>query len=119
MVAALLAVSAVIHFLPVTGVLGAARLEALYGVPLDEPNTLLAMRHRAVLFGVLGGLLVAAILEPSLFWAAVIATGVADVAFLVLALGTETNAKMKRVVVADVISIGCLAGAAALSAVGT
>lgn len=111
----LLGISAVIHFLPVSGVLGSGRLEALYGVAVTEPNTLLAMRHRAILFGVLGGLLVAAIIEPGLFWPAVIATGVADLAFLVLALGTDTSSRMKRVVIADVISLVALAGASVLA----
>lgn len=111
----LLGVSAVIHFLPVSGVLGATRLQALYGAPIQDPNTLVAMRHRAVLFGVLGGLLVAAIIEPSLFWAAVVATGVADLAFLALALGQDLSREMKRVVIADVVSLASLLGAAVLA----
>ena len=53
-VSAMLAVVAVIHLLPLSGVLGAGRLAALYGLPFDEPNLAILMRHRAVLFGLLG-----------------------------------------------------------------
>jgi hypothetical protein len=36
-VTAMLIVAGVIHLVPVTGVLGADRLEALYGLSLNEP----------------------------------------------------------------------------------
>ncbi len=63
---------------------GRRRLEALYGVDIEDPNLLLAMRHRAVLFGLLGGLLLAAIALEQLFWPAVILTALADLSFAVL-----------------------------------
>jgi hypothetical protein len=50
----------VIHLLPLAGVLGASRLSALYGIAVAEPNLERLLRHRAVLFGVLGGLCIAA-----------------------------------------------------------
>lgn len=106
---ALLLLSALIHVLPLSGVLSADRLEALYGVPIADPNVVLAMRHRAVLFGLLGALLVVAALEPSLRPTAIAGALVSDLAFLVLALVTDgTNDKMRRVFIADVVSIGCL-----------
>jgi len=37
-VSAMLFVVGIIHLLPVVGVLGADRLEALYGVNVNEPN---------------------------------------------------------------------------------
>jgi hypothetical protein len=51
---------AFIHLMPVTGALGAARLQALYGIAVDDPGVLLLLRHRAVLFGLLGGVMLAA-----------------------------------------------------------
>ncbi|WP_211163693.1 hypothetical protein [Azoarcus taiwanensis] len=44
----------IIHLLPLAGVLGADRLASLYGIAFDEPKTVIPMRHRAVLFGLLG-----------------------------------------------------------------
>lgn len=53
-VTVMLIVVAVIHLLPLSGVLSGERLAALYGIPFNEPNLEIVMRHRAVLFGLLG-----------------------------------------------------------------
>lgn len=60
-----LLVVGVIHLLPLAGVVGASRLSALYGIAVAEPNLELLLRHRAVLFGVLGGLCIAAAFQPA------------------------------------------------------
>jgi hypothetical protein len=52
-VPAVLLLVAVIHALPVIGVLGASRLTALYGIAVDNADLALLLRHRAVLFGLL------------------------------------------------------------------
>ena len=62
----MLALVAVIHLLPVAGVLGVDRLESLYGVALGDPNLQVLMRHRAVLFGLLGGFLLLAAFRQTL-----------------------------------------------------
>lgn len=53
------------NVLPLVGVLSAARLQALYGVAIEDPVLLLLMRHRALLFGLLGGFVLASIAWPS------------------------------------------------------
>lgn len=65
-VSALFVVVALVNLLPLSGLLGAARLEALYGMPIQDAGLVLLMRHRAVLFGLVGGLLLAAAVWPSL-----------------------------------------------------
>ena len=50
----MLVVVGIIHLLPLSGVLGAERLAALYGLPFAESYPAILMRHRAVLFGLLG-----------------------------------------------------------------
>jgi hypothetical protein len=114
-VTACLLVAAVIHLLPVAGVLGAERLQALYGVVLDDPNLVLLMRHRAVLFGIVGVLLAAAAFVPSLRSIALVVGGASAVAFLVLAwMSPPLNAAVGRVVTADVVAVVALALAAGL-----
>lgn len=47
----LLGIVAVIHLLPLAGVLGPQRLQSLYGLAFTEPELVILMQHRAVLFG--------------------------------------------------------------------
>ncbi|MEZ4321680.1 MAG: phosphopantetheine adenylyltransferase [Myxococcota bacterium] len=109
MVVVTLGISMIIHVIPVSGVLGGGRLEALYGVRVVDPGVLLAMRHRAVMFGLLAGLLGLGLFDASLRPVAIATTFTSDLAFLVLAVGVPVDAAMRRVVVADVVSLGCLA----------
>ena len=51
--------SFVIHLMPTLGVLGASRLESLYGIPVDDPAMRLLLQHRAVMFGIVAGICLA------------------------------------------------------------
>jgi hypothetical protein len=65
-VSALFVIVALVNLLPASGALGAARLEALYGMAFEDAGLVLLMRHRAILFGLVGGLLLAAAVRPAL-----------------------------------------------------
>jgi len=119
LVALALLVTGVIHLLPLAGVTGAPRLATLYGVDIADPNLLLLMRHRAVLFGLLGVYFIGAALRPAWRTSALVAGFVSVVSFLVLAwLGDATNAQIGRVVAADLVAFACLVVAAAIHAFG-
>ena len=115
LVCAMLIVVAVIHLLPLSGVLGGKRLASLYGLPMDEPNLALLMRHRAVLFGLLGVFFLVAAFTAPLQASAFIAGFVSVGSFLWLARSVGGyNAQVARVVMADVVALACLVvGAAA------
>ena len=115
LVSAMLAVVAIIHLMPVIGVLGGARLSALYGIPLDEPNLAILMRHRAVLFGLLGAFLLYAAFRPALQPIAFVAGFISVLSFLYLAWSVGGyNAQIGRVFTADIVALACLVvGAAA------
>ena len=109
LIAASLLVAAIIHLLPLVGVLGAERLSTLYGIAVQEPNLVLLMRHRAVLFGLLGVFLAIAAFRPAWRSAAFVAGLVSVVSFLALAWsGGGYNAAIDRVVIADVVALACL-----------
>ncbi len=106
---------AVIHLLPLSGVLGQARLEALYGVAIDDPNLLVLMRHRAVLFGLLGGYLLVAAFVPAMQGPALAMGAISVASFLFLAWTTPgTNPGIARIVTADLVAAaGLVVGSAA------
>lgn len=122
-ISVLLAVAGVIHVLPLGGALGADRLAALYGLPasvLEDRDAVLLLRHRALLFGLLGGLLLLAAWKEALQPLAITAGLISAIAFLILARsgasGTR-NARIQRVVRADVVAIACLLAAGALAVI--
>ncbi len=113
--AGLLLLAGIIHLLPLPGVLGAERLTALYGLSFNEPNLEILMRHRAVLFGLLGVLLVYAAFTPSIQPLAIIAGCVSAVSFIAIAWSVEGyNASIQKVVLADIVAIIALVIAGAI-----
>lgn len=115
LVSASLLVAALIHLLPVAGMLGPDWLEKLYGLTFDEPNLEILMRHRAVLFGLLGVFLALAAFKPQLQGIAFVAGFVSILAFLYLAWSVGGyNSQLGRVFTADLVALASLlAGAAA------
>jgi len=80
-----LALVALLHALPLAGVLGASRLSTLYGVDARDPALELLLRHRAVLFGLLAAGLACAAWQPALRGAGLVAGLVSVASFLLLA----------------------------------
>ena len=114
LIAAMLIVVGVIHLLPLSGVLGADRLSRLYGISFEDNNLAILMRHRAVLFGMLGILLLVAGFRPTLQPLALIAGFISVISFLWLAWSAGAyNANIERVFNADLIVLACLVVAAA------
>ncbi len=109
LIAGVLIIAGVIHLLPLPGVVGASHLTALYGVKLSDPNVVVLMRHRAVLFGMLGVLALVAAFRPTLQLTALIMTTCSVIAFLAIAWPTgSTNDSLQRVFWIDVVVLGLL-----------
>ncbi len=109
LVSAALSIAAFIHLLPVSGLRGAEHLSRLYGVAVTDPNIELLLRHRAVLLGLLGLILLA-----GAFWrpaedAALVAGLISTLSFLFLARRVgPTNPALDRVVKADIVAVVAL-----------
>lgn len=115
----LLVLVGLLNLLPASGAVSADRLEALYGLRFAEPNLLILMHHRAILFGILGGLLVASARYASLRPVAITVNLVSMLSFVLVALVVGgVNAELQRVALADVVGSVALVGALLLARVG-
>lgn len=105
-VAALFLVVGTVNFMPLVGVLGEARLESLYGIDVEGDDLLLLMRHRAVLFGILGGFMMLAAFRAHWRTAATVAGLISMVSYLVLALPLAPHgAPIQMVFWIDVVAV--------------
>ncbi len=112
-VPAVLLLVALIHALPLVGVMGAAKLTQLYGIDVQDPSLELLLRHRAVLFGLLAAFLAYAAFRPELHRLALIAGFISVASFLVLArLASAYNPELSTVVRADWLALVLLAAGA-------
>jgi hypothetical protein len=108
----LVVIAAVINLAPVVGALSPDRMSALYGVALDDPNLEILMRHRAVLFGLIGGLLLAAAFHPPLRSTGYAVGFASMLSFLLIAwLVGGYSPQIQRVMLVDLVGIASLAGA--------
>ena len=109
MITGLMLVVAVIHLLPIGGFFGADRLASLYGIEITDPSLEILMRHRAVLFGILGAFFAYAAFAPALqpiaFAAALASLG--SFLFLTFSVADRSPA-IRKIVIADVVASICL-----------
>lgn len=102
-------IAGAINAFPVVGVLGSSQLKSLYGQVISDPDLLLLTRHRAVLFGLLGALLIAAAFRSQWRSLATVAGVVSMTSFCVLALPLHLHdAALVRVFWADIVALPLL-----------
>lgn len=105
-----------INFFPVLGVTGKARLEALYGASLSSPDIIMLMQHRALLFGVLGGIMLYAAFRPVYRGLAAVGGMISMVGYEILyLLGPNTSPALGKVALIDAVAILLLAVAIGLN----
>ena len=110
-----LLVVAAIHLLPLLGVVSGSQVASLYGIVVQDPNLEIILRHRAVLFGLLGAFIAYAAFQPQLRSLALIAGAVSVAAFLALAFSVGGyNSAISTVVKADILAAVALAIGAAV-----
>ena len=104
-----------INVLPVIGMLGADRLQSAYGIALDSPELEILLRHRALLFGLIGGFVLVSLRLPQYQGAALTLAGCSMAGFLLLALTVGSSGESLRgILVADVLGLAALAIATVL-----
>ena len=114
---AAIALTGLVNFAPLAGVLSTRMLTQLYGLDFVGPDLEILMRHRAVLFGLVGGFMLYSVSRPPLRRPAAVMGLVSKVSFILLAvLVGDYNAPLHRIVMIDAIAAVALAVAWALDA---
>lgn len=90
LIAFLFIVAGLINFAPITGVF-AGQLDKLYQIGDISADVELLMRHRAILFGIVGAIILAAAFIPGLRLAATIAGLVSMLSFIALVFASENS----------------------------
>ena len=110
-----LVVVGLINFAPVMGVISAQNLESAYSVALAGNDLAILMRHRALLFGILGAFILYSAFNPFYQPAAMIMGGASMVGFALLVLGVGGyNEAVGKVLFIDVLGILFLLAAVVL-----
>ena len=105
-ITALLVLVGLINFAPVVGIMGASKLNEAYGLSLISDDLILLMRHRALLFGILGAFILYAAFAPQYQNAAIVMGLISMAAFVVLMLlGEGNNAALKKIMWIDVAGV--------------
>ncbi len=109
LVTLLLAAVGIVHLVPASGLFGNDALAKLYGIVITTPDLEILMRHRAVLFGVVGGLLLAAAFIPRLQATAIVVglISVASFIWLTIVVGDASPA-LERIVHVDIVALAAL-----------
>jgi hypothetical protein len=112
MIVACLLIAGCIKLGPLIGVLSAEQLTRLYQVNFDNPDVLVLMRHRAVLFGLLGGFILLSVFKPALRPGAIAAGLISALAFIALVLLTPGYSPvMQKIMIADIVVVIALLAA--------
>ena len=94
-----------INLYPAVGVFSAGTLSGLYRIDVPSADLLILLRHRAVLFGMLGGFIIYSAFRPALQWWAIASGLVSMLSFIALAFVVGNyGSGIRQVVLADVVA---------------
>ena len=103
---AFLMVAALINIAPIVGIISGSQIAKMYDIDVSDPNVGILMRHRAVLFGLIGGIMMWGVFDQQMFMPAAIIGLVSMFSYLVLTLTAKSyNQALRKVLIADIIGI--------------
>tara|TARA_R110002074_G_scaffold48777_4_gene124670 strand:+ start:505 stop:879 length:375 start_codon:yes stop_codon:yes gene_type:complete len=103
-IASILLLVGFLNFYPLIGLQGSARLAALYGLPVDGADLAILMRHRALMFGLVGGFIMSAAFVPEWRGLAFAVGFISMLGFVALAWAEGGyNGFVAKVVMADIV----------------
>lgn len=108
-ISVILFIVGLIHIIPLKGILGITSLTALYGIEISNNDVELLLRHRAVLFGIIGFGLIYSAFKTHCQLAGITIGLISTLSFNLLSLYIGNhNALITKVVLIDWIAIALL-----------
>lgn len=100
-----LLIAGVINLLPSFLAFLPNKISRSYGIEMPNKNIELLIRHRAILFGIIGGLMIYASLVKMYYDLATIVGLISMVSFILLyfKIGKEININLQRVMIIDIV----------------
>lgn len=113
-ISAILILVGLINLYPLVGVISNDMVSNLYQINVTNNDVLVLLRHRAILFGLLGTFIVCSAFRTELQWWAIVLGLTSMLSFILIALLVgDYGMGLRKVVVADIIaSIGLVIAAA-------
>ncbi|MBO0934794.1 hypothetical protein [Fibrella aquatilis] len=105
-----LGLASVINLLPAALLFLPQNIAKSYGIAVPDGNYELLLRHRAVLFGLVGGLLLYSAFTRKYYTVSVVMGLVSMISFVALyyLIDKPINAELKRVMIIDILAIVAL-----------
>ena len=99
-------VAGVINLLPSLLAFLPEKIAKSYGIEIPNANYELLLRHRAILFGIIGGLMIYSALVKKHYELSTIAGLVSMVSFIIIyfLIGKDINSELKKVLIIDVVA---------------
>lgn len=108
-VTAVLILVGLINFYPIIGVISNEMISGLYQIDVPQNDVLILLRHRAILFGLLGAFIIYSAFKPELQWSAIIVGLISMLSFVAVAwLVGDYGSGVRKIIVADVIASAAL-----------
>jgi hypothetical protein len=100
----------IINFIPSSLAFFSNKISTSYGIDVANGNLELLLRHRAVLFGIVGGLMLYSALTRRYYELSVVLGSVSMLSFVILYFSIgDINSELKKVMLFDVAAIVILA----------
>jgi len=102
----------VINFLPIIGMLSLDKVNQAYGLSVTENNLEILLRHRALLFGLIGGFIIYSVFNPQQQTAAITLAAISMLGYLFFFWSVGgSNPALLKVAQVDIIGVVLLFGA--------
>lgn len=101
-----------INFLPIIGILSLDKINQIYGLSVTDNNLEILLRHRALLFGLIGGFIIYSVFNPQLQKAAIILAAVSMIGYLFFFWSVgNSNPVLLKIAQIDIVGVVLLFGA--------